>query len=61
MAEKFKAGDQVKLKSGGPVMTVVSYEENKQASNKQYKCTWFDDEKRVYQMRLFLEDTLEPL
>ena len=56
MAEKFKAGDQVKLKSGGPVMTVVSYEENK-----QYKCTWFDDEKRVYQMRLFLEDTLELL
>lgn len=34
---KFKAGDIVQLKSGGPNMTVSEHD----ASFKRYECTWF--------------------
>ena len=48
---KFKKGDQVVLKSGGPVMTVEGYELNK------YQCTWFDGVK--HQSAFFVEEALE--
>ena len=41
MAEKFKAGDLVKLKSGGPKMTVVVYKAYGSADEKKYKCRWW--------------------
>jgi uncharacterized protein YodC (DUF2158 family) len=33
----FKVGDRVRLKSGGPLMTVMMVEKT------QYKCDWFDE------------------
>lgn len=35
----FNVGDTVQLKSGGPVMTVVSVNENNMC-----RCSWFKDE-----------------
>lgn len=37
MGNKFKEGDIVQLKSGGPNMTIGQYIPNKQ----QYLCNWF--------------------
>jgi uncharacterized protein YodC (DUF2158 family) len=39
--KKFKTGDDVRLKSGGPQMTVVGYTEKGQT-----ECCWFDDDKK---------------
>ncbi len=40
MAEKFKVGDTVRLKSGGPSMTVAAHEEDIDL----IICQWFDGE-----------------
>ena len=40
MAAKFKEGDKVKLKSGGPVMTVESIT-TKNDDRTGYYCVWF--------------------
>jgi uncharacterized protein YodC (DUF2158 family) len=45
MAETFQAGDVVQLKSGGPVMTVVSVSKDLGGNDMVY-CTWFSDSKR---------------
>jgi uncharacterized protein YodC (DUF2158 family) len=50
---KFKPGDTVRLKSGGPLMTVAEIEENDFV-----RCAWFDD-KRLPQDKAFLEAILE--
>lgn len=52
MAE-FKAGDTVRLKSGGPLMTV-----NKIESGGLVWCDWFDD-KRSPQSKAFPATSLE--
>jgi len=43
---KFEVGDLVKLKSGGPLMTVLGYEESIYEHGKpdkgRYRCAWFD-------------------
>ena len=44
MAQDFKAGDQVQLKSGGPTMTVTIVGEN-QYGRKKVFCQWFDKNK----------------
>ncbi|MCF5759182.1 DUF2158 domain-containing protein [Aeromonas veronii] len=38
----FKSGDVVRLKSGGPAMTVTSLK--KDASTETYYCRWFSSE-----------------
>ncbi len=48
MARYFKPGDKVQLKSGGPVMTVLKYIEEKEAlvgtieSDEFVECEWFE-------------------
>lgn len=45
MNEQLKAGDTVRLKSGGPLMTVESIDEYIDGKTKA-KCTWFIDSKK---------------
>lgn len=44
--KKFKIGDNVRLKSGGPQMTVVGYTENGQV-----ECCWFDGDNKERRAR----------
>lgn len=53
MPQKFKTGDQVKLKSGGAVMTVREY-----YSDNKVICNWQDAKKKACQEE-YLEDQLE--
>ena len=39
---KFKVGDRVRLKSGGPCMTVISVDDDN-----YYSVTWFDGNNRL--------------
>jgi uncharacterized protein YodC (DUF2158 family) len=55
MAEQWKVGDVVRLKSGGPAMTVAGLGPYSRAG---ILCTWFD-EKNKKSEELFLPDTLE--
>ena len=57
MAQQFKAGDTVKLKSGGPVMTVVEYGSFTMGSVDGYKCRWFDEKNKLTE-RVFTEAEL---
>ncbi|MCJ8211705.1 DUF2158 domain-containing protein [Mucilaginibacter sp. RS28] len=54
MDKQFNIGDQVRLKSGGPVMTVDSIDDN----TSRLVCVWFDS-KKVFQHAKFIADTLE--
>ncbi|MEQ6120992.1 DUF2158 domain-containing protein [Reichenbachiella sp. MALMAid0571] len=54
MGQKFKSGDVVYLKSGGPKMTVKNYEPE---GGNEVICTWFVDKKP--EERAFPEDLLE--
>jgi len=55
MEEKmFKSGDQVQLKSGGPIMTVEHY-----ASEKAVLCIWFEKGEGDKKSATFNEDTLK--
>jgi uncharacterized protein YodC (DUF2158 family) len=53
MEKIFTIGDVVKLKSGGPVMTVDSFDEN----NSRVWCIWFD-EKKTMQTAKFVQESL---
>lgn len=48
MADAFKPGDVVQLKSGGPKMTVVDIaaDQYSPSDKPQVWCTWFDDKKK---------------
>ncbi|UKK92054.1 DUF2158 domain-containing protein [Brucella pseudogrignonensis] len=48
----FKVGDTVRLKSGGPLMTVERINENKSVT-----CIWFQDNKQ--NRSIFQPDTLK--
>lgn len=59
-----KKGDVVRLKSGGPAMTVSEYPV-KEAINKnvivgKVECTWFKEGRQLTHA-LFNEETLEPV
>lgn len=41
MSRKFKPGDLVELKSGGPVMTIESVNESFERGQYTYSCSWF--------------------
>jgi uncharacterized protein YodC (DUF2158 family) len=60
MAEqKFQCGDVVRLKSGGPKMTVVDFGEYEFGGDKgSYKCRWFDDKHKLVE-GIFTEAELE--
>ena len=59
MAQKFKTGDVVRLKSGGPNMTVADYDEyGYPTSEWKYLCRWFD-EKHKHAELTFREEELE--
>jgi uncharacterized protein YodC (DUF2158 family) len=53
MAQQFQPGDTVRIKSGGPVMTVDGYDDITESVN----CSWFQGQKR--QSGTFIEATLE--
>ena len=49
MAAKFKAGDLVELRSGGPVMTVERVSESFEMDDVwSYGCTWFAGDKHQH-------------
>lgn len=46
----FKKGDVVRLKSGGPTMTIVDFSWNRTTDNPytdRVECTWFDDKSNL--------------
>jgi uncharacterized protein YodC (DUF2158 family) len=47
--QKFQPGSLrlVRLKSGGPKMTVVNYDQYGYGAEKSYKCRWFDDKRKL--------------
>lgn len=54
----FKVGDEVLLKSGGPVMTVVGLNWNKQPG--RIKCQWWSSKEDIYKIGFFTEEVLTP-
>ena len=60
METKFKVGDTVQLKSGGPIMTVSGFFET---DGPRVKCTWFEDklDQRVLQEASFPAEALEAI
>ena len=58
MAQKFKPGDIVQLKSGGPAMTVESiHTDSLSGTFKGYFCEWFKGASK--ERAHFTEDTLQ--
>lgn len=58
MAEKrFGAGNLVRLKSGGPQMTFVTYFD--QYGKEKCQCRWWDDKKKAFQTETFTEAELD--
>jgi uncharacterized protein YodC (DUF2158 family) len=59
MAEKFNTGDVVRLKSGGPNMTVTEYDVfDYGGKEKKYLCRWFDEKHKPAELT-FKEEELE--
>lgn len=62
MSSKFKPGDKVVLKTGGPIMTIKNYAVKHSTSGNEpimdkYECGWSDGKKM--QQAVFIEDVLK--
>lgn len=57
MAQKFKTADIVRLKSGGPEMTVKGYSNDPFRDEEEVICVWFKND--TPQQKNFSEDLLE--
>ncbi|MGJ8762337.1 MAG: YodC family protein [Polaribacter sp.] len=62
MPQKFKQGEVVKLKSGGPTMTIEKYKwetgfDYSKESDHVVVCTWFDNDGKL-ESRPFEQDAL---
>lgn len=55
---KIKEGDVVKLKSGGPNMTIKHTVVNNFSNTQHYRCTWFDNNIEL-QSAVFNENELK--
>ena len=55
MEQKFKPGDIVRLKSGGPKMTVIKYDP---AQGADLTCQWFEKDSQ-FKEKSFNQDALE--
>ncbi len=63
MPQKFKKGDVVKLKSGGPSMTIEKYKlivgyKKTTVSENVAICTWFDNDGKLQSVE-FEQDSLK--
>ena len=63
MENKFKIGDLVQLKSGGPIMTVTS---SPQTEEKYHTCSWFNpsvENSKYFEVKFmtFPEDALKKM
>jgi len=52
--QEFKSGDTVQLKSGGPIMTIASYD-----GKKYFKCLWFTQDEDKVREDFFPPDSLQ--
>lgn len=55
---KYNPGDQVQLKSGGPIMTVKEIRDLSISGSNEYCCQWFAGNK--LNEGYFLEESLKP-
>lgn len=51
--QEFKIGDTVQLKSGGPIMTIVSYD-----GKRYFRCLWFTGDEDKVREGYFPPDSL---
>jgi len=58
MSERFKPGDVVRLKSGGPNMTIVKFGSFSMGTKEGYLCKWFGA-KNVLTDEVFSDAELE--
>jgi uncharacterized protein YodC (DUF2158 family) len=58
MAQTFEDGAKVRLKSGGPTMTVVDFGKYGYSNKESYKCRWFDQKNSLTEAT-FTEPELE--
>lgn len=58
MEKKFKRGNVVKLKSGGPDMTVVEYGNWDHSDEEKVSCRWFEGKGKPHEEQFF-EDELQ--
>lgn len=56
--QKFESGNVVRLKSGGPKMTIVKYGQYGYGDEQSYLCKWFDDKHKLIEST-FTEAELE--
>ena len=59
MSEEFEIGDVVRLKSGGPEMTVCQRTTDAGGADVNFRCRWFLADKQEFKERGFPPEALE--